>query len=159
MMDQQESRYQVAVSMFLASSLHLRVSVEEGGQELRGGTENSTRGYSDTVYIHTHTHTHIHMYIHTHTHAHTCTHTQNHTPMHTYAHTLQGILDAYRYTLSQVELYGPTNFSTFLDKAIEYSSGGISQEAQNYHILLIITVRIRCSALVQGCRLLGHVGS
>jgi len=40
-----------------------------------------------------------------------------------------------------VELYGPTNFSTFLDKAIEYSSGGVSQEAQNYHILLIITVR------------------
>ena len=54
---------------------------------------------------------------------------------------LKGILDVYRYTLSQVEFYGPTNFSTFLDKAIEYATGGVSQEAQSYHILLIITVR------------------
>ena len=54
---------------------------------------------------------------------------------------LKGILDVYRYTLSQIEFYGPTNFSTFLDKATEYATGGISQEAQSYHILLIITVR------------------
>ncbi len=53
----------------------------------------------------------------------------------------QGILDAYRYSLSQIELYGPTNFSTFLDRTIQYASGGVSQESQNYYILLIITVR------------------
>ena len=60
-----------------------------------------------------------------------------------HSHTLfpKGILDAYHYTLSQVEFYGPTNFSTFLDKAIEYATGGVSQEAQSYHILLVITVR------------------
>ena len=59
----------------------------------------------------------------------------------THSPRLKGILDVYRYTLSQVEFYGPTNFSTFLDKAIEYATGGVSQEAQSYHILLIITVR------------------
>ena len=60
-----------------------------------------------------------------------------------HSHTLfpKGILDVYRYTLSQVEFYGPTNFSTFLDKAIEYATGGVSQEAQSYYILLVITVR------------------
>ena len=53
---------------------------------------------------------------------------------------LQGILDVYRYSLSQVQLYGPTNFSSFLDKAVEMSVGVTSQERQNYTILLVITV-------------------
>ena len=52
----------------------------------------------------------------------------------------QGILDAYRYSLSQVQLYGPTNFSTFLDRTIGYATGSVTQESQNYTILLIITV-------------------
>ena len=52
----------------------------------------------------------------------------------------QGILDVYHYALSQVDLYGPTNFSSVLDATIGYASGGVSQANQQYHILLIITV-------------------
>ena len=52
----------------------------------------------------------------------------------------QGIIDVYRYALSQVQLYGPTNFSPFLDKTIEMAIGGVTQESQNYTILLVITV-------------------
>ena len=62
-------------------------------------------------------------------------------PTHTHTHP-QGILDAYRYTLSQCDLYGPTNFSGFLDKAIECARGGVTQQSQNYTILLVITVRM-----------------
>ena len=52
---------------------------------------------------------------------------------------VQGILDAYHYTLSQVDLYGPTNFSSILEATIQYASAGVSQERQQYHILLVIT--------------------
>ena len=52
----------------------------------------------------------------------------------------QGILQAYYQTLRSVQLYGPTNFSLFLDKAIELSSGICSQLSQHYCILLVITV-------------------
>ena len=52
---------------------------------------------------------------------------------------VQGILDAYHYTLGQVEFYGPTNFSNILDKAMEYAQHP-TQDAQRYQILLIITV-------------------
>ncbi|XP_064406207.1 copine-9-like isoform X1 [Halichondria panicea] len=52
---------------------------------------------------------------------------------------VQGILDAYHYTLSQVQLYGPTNFSTFLDKIIESCQDSITQDSQSYNILLVIT--------------------
>ena len=55
---------------------------------------------------------------------------------------IQGILEAYHYSLSQVQLFGPTNFSYFLDKAIQYASdSSMSQAEQNYTILLVITVR------------------
>ena len=54
----------------------------------------------------------------------------------------QGILDVYRYSLSHVQLYGPTNFSSFLDRAIEVSVGTTTQEKQSYFILLVITVSI-----------------
>ncbi len=51
------------------------------------------------------------------------------------------MLDAYRYALSQIELYGPTNFSSFLDRAINMAKGKVTQQSQSYHILLVITVR------------------
>jgi hypothetical protein len=52
---------------------------------------------------------------------------------------VQGILDVYRYALTQVQLYGPTNFSSFLDKAIDVSVGATTQDKQSYFILLVIT--------------------
>ena len=54
---------------------------------------------------------------------------------------LQGILDAYHYTVGQVEFYGPTNFSSILDKAMEYATHP-SQDVQRYQILMIITVSV-----------------
>jgi hypothetical protein len=56
---------------------------------------------------------------------------------------VQGILDVYRYSLGQVQLYGPTNFSSFLDKAIDVAVGTTSQETQSYFILLVITVSLQ----------------
>lgn len=53
---------------------------------------------------------------------------------------IQGILDAYYNALRQVDLFGPTNFSSFLDKTMEYCNASpISQNSQNYFILLVIT--------------------
>ena len=53
----------------------------------------------------------------------------------------QGILDVYRHALGQADLYGPTNFASFLDKAINYATGAVTQDNQNYYILMVITVR------------------
>lgn len=53
---------------------------------------------------------------------------------------VQGILGAYQFTLSQVQLYGPTNFSSFLDRAITMASQPMNQQNQAYYILLVITV-------------------
>ena len=55
-------------------------------------------------------------------------------------HLFQGILDAYYFCLSQVEFYGPTNFSYFLDQTIESAMSGVTQQSQSYSILLVITV-------------------
>ncbi|KAL5473555.1 hypothetical protein EMCRGX_G028048 [Ephydatia muelleri] len=52
---------------------------------------------------------------------------------------VQGILDAYQYTLHNVKLHGPTNFSSFLDRAMQYASAHNAQQSQNYFILLVIT--------------------
>jgi hypothetical protein len=52
---------------------------------------------------------------------------------------VQGILESYWYSLNQVDLHGPTNFSPILEAAIQYASGGMSQERQTYYLLLIIT--------------------
>ncbi|KAL5473572.1 hypothetical protein EMCRGX_G028068 [Ephydatia muelleri] len=52
---------------------------------------------------------------------------------------VQGILDAYQYTLHNVKLHGPTNFSSFLDRAMQYASVQENQQSQNYFILLVIT--------------------
>ena len=67
--------------------------------------------------------------------------------MHTYIHLHihvgyfpQGILDAYQYTLHNVKLHGPTNFSSILDKAMQYASVQENQQSQSYSILLVITV-------------------
>ena len=53
---------------------------------------------------------------------------------------VQGLLDAYRFALSRIDLYGPTNFSSFLDTAIQCATGGVTQDQQTYSILLVITV-------------------
>ena len=53
---------------------------------------------------------------------------------------MQGMLDAYRYALSQIEFYGPTNFSSFLDRTMAMARDSVSQQSQSYHILLVITV-------------------
>ena len=52
----------------------------------------------------------------------------------------QGILDAYHYTLHNVKLHGPTNFSSILDRTMQYASVQENQQSQNYFILLVITV-------------------
>ena len=41
-----------------------------------------------------------------------------------------------------MELHGPTNFSMFLDKAIEMASKPVDQGNQRYYLLLVITVRL-----------------
>ena len=51
-------------------------------------------------------------------------------------------MDAYRYALTQVDLFGPTNFSSFLLRAIEMAGGKVTQETQTYNILLVITVSL-----------------
>lgn len=53
---------------------------------------------------------------------------------------VQGILGAYQFTVSQVQLYGPTNFSSFMDRAISMASQPTTQQNQGYLILLVITV-------------------
>ena len=54
----------------------------------------------------------------------------------------QGIVDAYQHAVRNVQLHGPTNFSSILDKAMQYASVQESQQSQNYFILLIITVSV-----------------
>eukprot|EP00118_Oscarella_pearsei_P008025 m.40387 g.40387 ORF g.40387 m.40387 type:complete len:193 (+) comp32962_c0_seq2:941-1519(+) len=59
---------------------------------------------------------------------------------------VQGMIDAYRYSLANVRLYGPTIFSQILSTALYTArSEPLSQEKQHYHILLIITVSL-CNA-------------
>eukprot|EP00824_Muranothrix_gubernata_P012589 TRINITY_DN2667_c0_g2_i1.p1 TRINITY_DN2667_c0_g2~~TRINITY_DN2667_c0_g2_i1.p1 ORF type:complete len:448 (-),score=69.68 TRINITY_DN2667_c0_g2_i1:54-1313(-) len=52
---------------------------------------------------------------------------------------VHGILQAYYQGLSNVSLYGPTIFSEIIRTAASYASRNISQECQNYTILLILT--------------------
>ncbi|KAL5473586.1 hypothetical protein EMCRGX_G028088 [Ephydatia muelleri] len=52
---------------------------------------------------------------------------------------VQGILNAYQHAVHTVRLCGPTNFSSILDRAMQYASVRESQQSQNYFILLIIT--------------------
>ncbi|XP_062501087.1 copine-9-like [Corticium candelabrum] len=53
---------------------------------------------------------------------------------------VQGILDAYMYSLRQIQLHGPTIFSQVLSSSIQQvRKNFITQKNQQYHILLIIT--------------------
>ena len=63
-------------------------------------------------------------------------------PSHALQLHIQGILDVYYFTLTKVELHGPTNFSMFLDKAIEMASEPVDQSDQRYYLLLVITVSL-----------------
>ena len=53
---------------------------------------------------------------------------------------MQGILGAYQFAVSQVQLYGPTNFSSILDRAMAMAKEPLNQQQQSYYILLVITV-------------------
>ncbi|XP_019852495.1 PREDICTED: copine-9-like isoform X2 [Amphimedon queenslandica] len=63
----------------------------------------------------------------------------NFNPQNPEVYGLEGILGSYWYALSMVDLHGPTNFSSFLDTAKKYASTGVTQERQQYYILLVIT--------------------
>eukprot|EP00118_Oscarella_pearsei_P004773 m.20861 g.20861 ORF g.20861 m.20861 type:complete len:578 (+) comp28096_c0_seq4:2467-4200(+) len=55
-------------------------------------------------------------------------------------HGVQGMVDAYKYSLAHVQLHGPTIFSQILSAALhQIKREPISQDGQHYHILLIIT--------------------
>ncbi|NP_001083652.1 copine I L homeolog [Xenopus laevis] len=53
---------------------------------------------------------------------------------------VQGIVDAYRQSLPQVRLYGPTNFSPIIKHVTRFAAGEAQQKtASQYFVLLIIT--------------------
>ncbi|CAI2352158.1 unnamed protein product [Caenorhabditis sp. 36 PRJEB53466] len=51
---------------------------------------------------------------------------------------IQGVMNAYRHALSNVQLYGPTNFSPIIEH-VAYRAQGMMSTTQRYQILLIIT--------------------
>jgi len=52
---------------------------------------------------------------------------------------IDGILSAYKQAIYNVELWGPTNFAPVIRTATKYASQHMSQENQQYFVLLIIT--------------------
>ena len=54
-----------------------------------------------------------------------------------FCHGVQGILDAYRTSLSQVQLYGPTNFTPVINHVAQFAKA--YQNGQQYFVLLILT--------------------
>ena len=54
-----------------------------------------------------------------------------------YCSGVEGILGAYRHSLSTVGLYGPTNFSPVINHVAQFARS--HQDGQNYFVLLIIT--------------------
>uniref|UniRef100_A0A7S1KMX3 Copine C-terminal domain-containing protein n=1 Tax=Percolomonas cosmopolitus TaxID=63605 RepID=A0A7S1KMX3_9EUKA len=52
---------------------------------------------------------------------------------------IQGIVSAYEQALHSVQLYGPTFFSEIIRKASDLASGYVSQDVQQYHVLLLLT--------------------
>eukprot|EP00818_Percolomonas_sp_WS_P007429 CAMPEP_0117437242 /NCGR_PEP_ID=MMETSP0759-20121206/1423_1 /TAXON_ID=63605 /ORGANISM="Percolomonas cosmopolitus, Strain WS" /LENGTH=639 /DNA_ID=CAMNT_0005228869 /DNA_START=173 /DNA_END=2092 /DNA_ORIENTATION=+ len=52
---------------------------------------------------------------------------------------IQGIVSAYEQALHSVQLYGPTFFSEIIRKASDLTSGYVSQDVQQYHVLLLLT--------------------
>ena len=64
---------------------------------------------------------------------------------------MQGILGAYQFAVSQVQLYGPTNFSSILDRAMAMAKEPLNQQQQSYYILLVITVSTAPNTVVYKC--------
>ncbi|XP_068890069.1 copine-1 isoform X6 [Aphelocoma coerulescens] len=57
-----------------------------------------------------------------------------------YCQGIQGIVDAYRQILPQIQLYGPTNFSPIINHVARFAAHSLQQgTAAQYFILLIIT--------------------
>ncbi|XP_063902647.1 copine-3-like [Zophobas morio] len=54
-------------------------------------------------------------------------------------HGIEGILKAYRETLSRVQLFGPTNFSQIIKYAAEHAKRAMNSGKQKYIILLMLT--------------------
>ncbi|NWT90102.1 CPNE3 protein, partial [Lanius ludovicianus] len=53
---------------------------------------------------------------------------------------IQGIVDAYRQILPQIQLYGPTNFSPIINHVARFATHSLQQgTAAQYFVLLIIT--------------------
>jgi hypothetical protein len=50
---------------------------------------------------------------------------------------ISGVLDAYRTCIRQVQLYGPTNFSSVINHVAKFAEA--YQDGSQYFILLIIT--------------------
>ncbi|XP_068014620.1 copine-3 isoform X2 [Melanerpes formicivorus] len=64
----------------------------------------------------------------------------NFNPSNPFCHGVQGIVDAYRACLPQVQLYGPTNFSPIINHVARFAAAATQQQtASQYFILLIIT--------------------
>ncbi|XP_005056989.1 PREDICTED: copine-1 isoform X3 [Ficedula albicollis] len=64
----------------------------------------------------------------------------NFNPSNPYCQGIQGIVDAYRQTLPQIRLYGPTNFSPIINHVARFAAHSLQQgAAAQYFILLIIT--------------------
>ena len=53
---------------------------------------------------------------------------------------LDGVVEAYKNSLKNVNLYGPTNFAPIIELVNDMAEADeVSQENQKYNILLIIT--------------------
>ncbi|XP_019366540.1 PREDICTED: copine-1 isoform X1 [Gavialis gangeticus] len=64
----------------------------------------------------------------------------NFNPNNPYCEGVQGIVDAYRQALPQIQLYGPTNFSPIINHVARFAAQAAQQRiAAQYFILLIIT--------------------
>ncbi|KAM4762320.1 RNA-binding protein 12 isoform 10-T17 [Cyanocitta cristata] len=64
----------------------------------------------------------------------------NFNPSNPYCQGIQGIVDAYRQILPQIQLYGPTNFSPIINHVARFAAHSLQQgTAAQYFILLIIT--------------------
>ncbi|XP_008948506.1 PREDICTED: copine-1-like [Merops nubicus] len=64
----------------------------------------------------------------------------NFNPSNPYCQGIQGIVDAYRQILPQIQLYGPTNFSPIINHVARFAAHSAQQgTASQYFILLIIT--------------------
>jgi hypothetical protein len=64
----------------------------------------------------------------------------NANPQNPYCNGIQGVLDAYRYSLSNVKLWGPTNAAPIINHVAQFArQADSSPESQVYFILLMLT--------------------